>query len=1049
MDPDAGTTRDPRLASRSSRPPLNRQFSLNTISTGSPIRFRSGSQPSGNVSPVDIQNATTDQFIRGVSDLVQAAVIAANSQSEKERLQKRRETTENLLKKAKSHASFPSTAAFFQQSQKEEDVDLTRVDDALKKHAAHYKQLENALRAKFSSIISLDTPRNEDRLNQLQRDLQYARNGMGNTQSEIAKLRDYNINLESKMKAIQDKMSALDKTATSHASTLSTHTRLTKETSERITKITSELETASVAKETQNESAVLKMHIDELRTQASDLGVKIESLQQSQRESAGQFDKLTTSIDDYRKQHDTQSSENTRSLAALNARLSSVEQKRMQPSPPAEGTTTVPSVIFKELESRLHKLESDFSGQYKPDPTLGTQVQEMKDRHYEMQKIQEMKDDLQCSQMEDLKRVWETGARELEKIQANHARLKEEMKGLSQNQTNSAMVQEQIAGLSTGLRNTQHVVDTVKVGLQSFEARYNSLSTDAIVKNMVVAMQEMYPSTTQLTEQISIMKGWFEREVPAMKAAVNRLHYDCLSLREDLQKETALRVEEVARLRRDHTNLTQSLAPVWERLTAQSQNRWLTADDLRQLHGDLHSLEAKLNEHTSKVDGYMTSRIEEEKSLVQNLNLDRADLHRQVKALADEQVALAKRISGARKDDDLQGRVSALADKQEDLVEKITRLQNDNWRNQFQVLSDEQKDLAKRFSDSQKGNLPGRVKALADEQQTLAKSFSSFQKDELRTEVKALADEQQALVKRFINSQRNEDLHGQLKSLAGKLEILTARFSEYQKENLQDQVKALAEKQGILAERFAESQKSNLQSQVKAVLDEQKTLVERFADARKDHNQLKALVEAQDNLVKMLSGAQASNDSDLKKLRSCPDELKSMLDRVCQLEDAALDKYQGLLEKNRLLEDSTSKNHKSLEQSLDDLWRTVERREPPRQTEAPLPQPDNTSILKCEDEENAQEEEVKQIMSIAETTPGPAQSQKKRKRTRPNTLSDEERSSLSRHGSPKSNALASPVGTDATPSTDNRKNRNKRKKKNRRGQAGEHRMQPTGPIIVD
>ncbi|PWY94909.1 hypothetical protein BO94DRAFT_552898 [Aspergillus sclerotioniger CBS 115572] len=949
MDPDAGTTRDPRLASRSSRPPLNRLSSLPSTS-GSPIRVASGSQPSGNISPVDAQNATTDQFIRGVSDLVQAAVIAASSHSEKERLQKRRDTTENLLKKAKSHTSFPSTAAFFQQSQKDEEVDITRVDDALKKHAAHYKQLENALRAKFSSIISSDTPRNEDRLNHLQRDLQSTRTGMGNTNNEISKLRDYNINLEGKMKLLQDRMSTLDKTATSHASTLSAHHKLTKETSERITKITSEIETASASKERQDESAALKTHIDELRTQASDLGVKIRSLQKSQQESSDSFDKASKSMDDHQKKHDSQSMENTRSLAALNARLISLEHKNIQPSPPAEDVTTGLSTMLKKLESRLQKLESDFSTQYKPDPTLGTKLQEMKDEHATLRKIQEMKDDLQFSEMEELKRAWETGAQELEKIQANQTRLEEELKGLIQNQAIPAVVQEQIAGLSTGLRNTQHVVETVRVGLQSFEARYNSLSTDTIVKNMVVAMQEMYPSTAQLTEQISIIRGWFEREIPPMKATVERLQYIYANHREELQKEVALRVEEVARLRREHTNLSQSLAPVWERLAAQNQNRWLTADDMRQLQGDLNALEAKLKEHTSKFDGYLTSMKAEEKLLVQNLNMDRADLHNQLKALADEQGALAKRFNDTRKDGDLQKRVSALADKQEDLLRKYTGSQKENWQSRFQALSDEQKGLAK-------------------------------------------------------------------------------------KENLA---------------------KSNLQSQVKALLDEQKTLVERFVDARKDHDQLKALVEAQETLAKRLSEAQASNEGDLKMLKSCPDELKTMLDRVCQLEDATMEKYQGLVEKNKLFENSLSRNHKTLKDSFNDLVRNVQRREPPLQLEAP-PQDDNTNTLKCEDEEGAQDvqdvqdaedEEVQKMMNIAEATPARAPPQNKKKRPRPSTLSDEDRSSLSRNGSPRSNAVASPAGTDATPSTDTRKSR-KRKKKNRKGQAGGQGMQAGGTIVID
>ena len=978
--------------------------------------------------------------------MVQAAVIAASSHSEKERLQKRRDTTENLLKKAKSHASFPSTAAFFQQSQKEEEVDLTRVDDALKKHAAHYKQLENALRAKFNSIISLDTPRNEDRLNHLQRDLQAARNSVGSTSNEVSKLRDYNINLESKMKFLQDRISALDKTATSHASTLSTHTKLTKETSERITKISSELEAVSASKESHIESAALKTHIDELRAQASDLGVKIQSLQKSQQESSDYFEKVNKSMDDHHKKHDDQTMENARSLAALNARLISVEEKRVQPSPPAEDTTTGPSVILKELESRLQRLESDFSTQYKPDPTLVTKLQEMKAEHTTLQKIQEMKDDLQFSEMEELKRAWETGAQELEKIQSNHARLKEELKGLIQNQANPTVVQEQIAGLSTGLRNTQHVVETVRVGLQSFEARYNSLSTDTIVKNMVVAMQEMYPSTAQLTEQISIIRGWFEREIPPMKAMAERLQYAYVN-----QREEALRAEEVARLRREHANLSQSLAPVWERLTAQNQNRWLTADDMRQLQGGLNALEGKLKEHTSKVDGYLTSMKAEEKLLVQNLKTDRADLYNQVKALAGEQEALAKRLTDARKEDDLQSQVSALADKQEDLVRKFTGFQKNNWQGQVQALSDEQKGLAKRFSDFQKGNLPSQVKALADEQQTLARRLAESVKDDLQKQVKALADEQQALVKRFSDTQKIDNLHDQLGSLSGKLEDLTKRFSEYQNQNLQDRVKALDEEQRSLTKRISESQKGNLQSQVKALLDEQKTLVERFVDARKDHDQLKALVEAQENLAKRLSEAQASNEGDLKILKSCPDELKTMLDRVCQLEDATMEKYQSLLEKNKLLENSTSRDHKILEERFGDLTRTVEHREPPLQLKAAPPQNNTTNTSKREDDERAQDvqdEEVKKIMNIAEATPARAQPQNKKKRPRPATVSDEDRSSLSRNASPRFNAVASPVGTDATPSTDTHKSR-KRKKKNRRGQAGDQGMQAGGAIVID
>ncbi|GKZ99833.1 hypothetical protein AnigIFM60653_006890 [Aspergillus niger] len=921
MDTDAGTTRDPRLARPLARPPLNHPSSADASSSASPTRFRPGSRSVGSSSPVDAQNATADQFIRGISDLVQAAVIAANSKSEQERLKKKREATDALLKKAKVHSSFPSTAAFFQQSQEAEDADLAQLDKTLRKHAANYRELENALKARFSSIMSLEPPRTEDRVNQLQNEVQHAKNGLGTAQKDIARLRDYNINLEGKMAAVQDKVGSvrtLQEKVNSLDRLTSSHAKLAKESAEHVTKITSELETALASKERENTSAAFKAQMDELRKQTSDLTKQIEVLQKSQRECSDYLNKMNKSLDDHRQQQDTRSMENTRSLTSLAARLTSVEEKNIQVPSPAVETAPEPSVMSEELASRLQKLEGELSGQHE------RRIKQMEDQLQGLQTIQQMKDDFQFKEIEDLKKVWERGAQEFEQIRSDYVRVSEELKGLSQAQAvaNPAGVQAHIQGIASGLMNMQNMVETLRVALHSLETRYNNLSTDTIVKHMVVAMQEMYPSTAQLTEQISLIRAWFERDIPPLKAITERLHVNQMNLVEQTQKDMALRMEEMNRLRSQQTNLSQSLAPVWERLTAQNQNRWLTADDLRQMQNDLTSLAAKIDEHTSKLSGYVESREAKDQLLHDDLTTGRNNLHMQLHAIAEKQTELEKICSG------------------------------------FQKVND----------------LPDQVQTLAAQQETLAK-----------------------------------------------------RLSEHQEEGLQDQVRALADEQKKLLERFSDSQQDNIRNQIKSLIDEQKTLAGKLVKTQEEHDQLKALVEAQEDLAKKLCEIQSSNEDDLNMLKAYPDELKAVLDRVCQLETSTLEKYQNVVEEHRLLEGSTSKNLTGLTERVDGLVKLVESSQQPPRLEEPQ-QDDNISAMKDEPEGNDQDAEVARFMSIAESTPARALQERKRKRPVTFNASDEERSSLSRPESPTSNAAGSAAGGDAAPSTD-RKSRKKKQKK--------------------
>ncbi|RDH37204.1 hypothetical protein BDQ94DRAFT_137690, partial [Aspergillus welwitschiae] len=163
-------------------------------------------------------------------------------------------------------------------------------------------------------------------------------------------------------------------------------------------------------------------------------------------------------------------------------------------------------------------------------------------------------------------------------------------------------------------------------------------------------------------------------------------------------------------------------------------------------------------------------------------------------------------------------------------------------------------------------------------------------------------------------------------------------------------------------------------------------------------------------------------------LKACPDELKAVLDRVCQLETSTLEKYQNVVEEHRLLEGSTSKNLTGLTERVDGLVKLVESSQQPPRLEEPQ-QDDNISAMKDEPEGNDQDAEVARFMSIAESTPARALQERKRKRPVTFNASDEERSSLSRPESPTSNAAGSAAGGDAAPSTDKKSRKKKQKKR--------------------
>lgn len=577
-------TRDPRL----NRPLPSTPASLDTpsrIVAAPPTAPRQYSVQPAYSAPTDARvDIPGDHYIRDLSDFVQAAVKSATLKSEKESLEKRRSSTESLLKKAKSHSSFPSTAAFFQQTWNDESGHLARVDGALREHRSRYDNLERALKAHWTSSITCG-PDLGEKFNQVKEDVEAAQREARQSKDETYSLQEHNRSLEDMLKALQARMAIMEKSLDNHTTSW---TKQAKDNLFRFEQISSEFENRMESVSTKIEesfSMKLQKEACERQKQKSALDLEIESMRTSQESISGTIGKVDQSIKEQQQKVSHIELLGQR-LEDFNTRLVSLESIKRAPN----STAANESALDKDAASHLQ-----------------TRVQSLEDILRRLQGLQEMKDDLHFSEVEDMKKAMVQASGELHGMKNNYNKLSDEMKSLYEK--NSATTLQQVANLSGSLQNTQHLVESVKVGLHSLETRYNTLTTEPLARNMVAVMQEMYPSAGQLIEQTSSLKTLVENEITSLKKGLESLWQNqntILRQTAQTQQEATSRLDELNRLRNDHTSLSQSLAPLWERYNTQEQTPSL--DDLRKLRAELHTFSTKFEEYTSKQESEVKSR---------------------------------------------------------------------------------------------------------------------------------------------------------------------------------------------------------------------------------------------------------------------------------------------------------------------------------------------------------------------------------------------------------------------------------------------------------
>ncbi|KAE8356617.1 hypothetical protein BDV28DRAFT_82725 [Aspergillus coremiiformis] len=982
MSPERTATpnpRDPRL-NRSLPPRRTSLDAASRIVAGPLSAPRQYLQQPANPNLSDaLADGPSDQFLRGLSDLVQAAVKTASLSSEKETLEKKKSTTGGLLKKAKTQSGFPATTAFFQQTWNDEGGHLARVDGALREHRSSYIELERALKANWTSSLP-SGPNLDEKINQLKEEIEETKRDAKRSKDEAFSLKERNRSLEDTFKRLQARMTMLEKSLENHATSL---TKQTKDNSSRLEQVSSEFEKrieSASAKVEESMSKKLKVEVDGWQKQGTVLGAEVKSIRTSQETFLNTINEgYQTLTGSYPKVSDIKLLDGK--LCDFDTRVRSLESTHLKVS-----DIELLAGRLCDFDTRVRSLEStrtappeseNLSNLDKASAShLKSRVQILEDILKELQGLLEMKDDLHFSEIETLKEKLVQNSKELESVNDNYNKLSDEVKSLHEANPSTAL--QQVANLSRSLQNTHQLVESIKVGLHSLETRYNTLTTEPLARNMVAAMHEMFPSAGQLIEQTSGLRTHVEKEIAALKKCLDNVFQNqntAFRQMQQVQQEASSHLDELNRLKNDHASLSQSLAPLWEQFNAQDQSP--TQDDLQKLQADLDTLSTKLEESMSKHDA-------------QDQFPTRGDLQ---KLQVDLDILSTKLEESISKHD---------AQEQSPTQDDLQKLQAD-----LDTLSTKLEESISKHDAQEQLPTQGDLQKLQVDLDTLStKLEESISKHNAREQLPTQDDLQK--------------LQAELNSLSTKLaENISKHDAEVRSRERSD-------------ERFMESlckERTEVDSRVSQLTSILKKLGNDVEEVRSVNASGLAKVELHATDIESL------RDGIRELEKTTLDQHQAFLDQLSEIskEHSTYGTDIGtLLGRISELEQSEKLRHKELHEQLDELKKAVEAKEFHPRAMSPIVIEDE-SLLSTNDSPTDPEEAAR-ILGVAQINPTLAlrekKKKKKKKRPRPSGLSEDDKPHIARPESPISfSSVASPFGTEETSTENTRRLKKKKRRK--------------------
>ena len=729
--------------------------------------------------PGDKVELSADLLVKSVNNVVSASVTAARYEAERQKLQKKIEQTDSLVKRAKANPNFPITSSFYQQSRAEEDKEKAHIDEMIKAQSQTVAQLERDLKSVFSLIARPSAKVDDDiaklraefderdsklrsqfngenaklraelnkertdagalerRLKRLEAEFGLSRVTAQKAQSsgeeakrKVAELsKSSDAKLPEKVTLLQNRVLSLERATNGYFTSINTLTTQCKGLEERFESQSSPRDTPgrnsrNNARGSNSANDTMPQHSDEwLRNKMTmvedDMG-KVFELQRKWTTKVGHIEALAEKYDGKFRLADDLADKvvNLEKISfPLSSRLAALEKENRSSRGRSQKRQMNPEINsalkdkVQAVESRPKTLE-----EHENYHSLDGRVGDLSNHVNDIFDQQAMKDELLFSEVEEVKMAlgrhteetatqFETLRSNCDRILADSARISDEMKTLSHSGSNG-----EAANHSANIQQVEHTVGAIKVALRSLETRYNNINTEPIVKNMVVAMNEMYPSAGHLIDQVAAL----------------RMHVDFLFGR-DLKPNVEFAVDGLNRL-------SHSLPTLWGKVEAQENKSVSLTEDLQRVQNDTLSTTQRLDKLVQDMEEGNALKKADHDRLLQTLNHERERLNTHIETLSKELKSLVAEVGGSSDAREMQ--LKDANQRIDSLLGRLAKLERagSQKRNAQRRHGDESVDPS--YSDSSDSDSDSDSDSTSDSEPSVSQSHlldEAFMKREQRT----------------------------------------------------------------------------------------------------------------------------------------------------------------------------------------------------------------------------------------------------------------------------------------------------------------------------
>ncbi|RDW70761.1 uncharacterized protein DSM5745_08272 [Aspergillus mulundensis] len=645
--------RDPRLELR--RHPQNVGLSQHEVA-----QQRPPPGPRAQSAPDIQRDLPGGTFIRSIAQFVEVAVKARTKEAEKERIQKKRAETIELLDKAKSQRGFPSFVECYQTAKDVEDAALESVNVEIKGYQSRLQELEVGLINQWaesanskSSQFDDRVQQSESRVRQLEQNLKAANDKIAALHGDIAQFNNYHKSMEHGLEEIQKKQNLQQKSFGGFTNSLGSLESKT----DNIAKQLKAIEEKPPVQPVNGITPDTKKLLDDLSTQHKNLEQRTAECSHSLESLSSFYQKTSNSTDLVQKDQQLQMNQFKQTLMDQQQKLDLVTQLQTDQQNKLEIFTSTQAKQEQKLE-KLEKLDRLSNGQTassKPDDAVVQVLKKEAERLADQVKeIGRINGELVWAEIEDFKKEI---VEKLSESQQAQQLLTENIQDLMLKVPRERL-DPKVDGLFEAVRRISTDMEPFKTALLSLESRYNNLTTEPIVQHMVRAMHEMYPSVDQILKELTLQKqtlGSLEQNLPSLEEKVKQL--------ETQGKHTALPQDELNSIKAQQQDLKGSIGNLVERY------QWLNQEEFRGMQSRLESLAEK----QSNTD----------RDLLQKKTADQEkfqDIERQGTSLKDEMTSLKDELAS------LNGQIQKISDNLERLDEDYNRVKESFIEGDMQSL---------------------------------------------------------------------------------------------------------------------------------------------------------------------------------------------------------------------------------------------------------------------------------------------------------------------------------------------------------------------------